>query len=470
MPRIWLDFCNFLIEQKQITRTRHVFDRALMSLPVTQHDKIWEYYLDWVVTLPSSQTAICIYNRYIKLNPDIREDFIEYLIGIKRYDEVVTHTIKLLDDDLFYSKKGKSKFDYWMLICDIISRYPDKVKQLDCENIIRHGLNKYTDEVGRLWVSLCNYYIRQGLFDKARDIFEEGLSKITTARDFSLIFNAYLKFEEEVVKNLLELENEEEEENEINNYEKNLNDLIENSFMQLEIKVIEKGEIHNEFDIKNKNKENEKKNIGRNKKKDNSNNSNYNNNNNFTLLDQEKEANKNNINLKLFKISNLIERRPFLLSDAIIRQNPNNVKEWLKRVKLCNNDKELIIATFEKAINTINQYKAFGKLENLYIEYAKFYEGIDSLGKANETFHRATQLNFRSLDSYANIWCEWSEMHLRCGNHYDAYCIAKRGCTTTNNNNNSYKKNKDEGGNMIIKIKSNYLFLLFFLFYFLFFL
>jgi pre-mRNA-splicing factor SYF1 len=443
MPRIWLDFCNFLIEQKQITRTRHVFDRALMSLPVTQHDKIWENYLYWVVTLPSSQTAICIYNRYIKLNPDIREDFIEYLIGIKRYDEVVTHTIKLLDDDLFYSKKGKSKFDYWMLICDIISRYPDKVKQLDCENIIRHGLNKYTDEVGRLWVSLCNYYIRQGLFDKARDIFEEGLSKITTARDFSLIFNAYLKFEEEVVKNLLELENEEDEENEINNYEKNLNELIENSFSQLEIKGKEKiktAEIYYNNNNKNKNK---------NKKKENFNNNNKN--NNITLLDEEKEANKNNINLKLFKISNLIERRPFLLSDAIIRQNPNNVKEWLKRVKLCNNDNELIIATFEKAIKTINQYKAFGKIENLYIEYAKFYEGIDNLGKANETFYRATQLNFRSLESYSNIWCEWSEMHLRCGNHYDAYCIAKRGCTTTNNNNNN-RKNKDEGGKKILKI------------------
>ena len=422
MPRIWLDFCNFLIEQKQVTRTRHIFDRALMSLPVTQHDKIWEPYLDWVVTLPSSQSAICVYNRYIKLNPDIREDFIEYLIDIKRYDEVVSHTIQLLDDELFYSKKTKSKFDYWMLICDIISRYPDKVKHMDCENIIRHGLNKYTDEVGRLWVSLCNFHIRQGLFDKARDIFEEGLSKISTARDFSLIFNAYLKFEEEVVKNLLELENEEEEE-QISKYEENLDKLLENSFSQLEIAGKDKGN----KEIKTKEvKKNEKK--GKNK--------------DAVILNEEKEATQNNINLKLFKISNLIERRPFLLSDAIIRQNPNNVKEWLKRVKLCKDDKELIISTFEKAIKTVNPHKAFGKLENLYIEFSKFYEGIDNLEKANETFHRATQLHFKSLESGANIWSEWSEMHLRCGNHYDAYYVAKRGCTTSNSN----RKNSDDEG------------------------
>ncbi|MFN9905244.1 MAG: hypothetical protein ACK56F_03840, partial [bacterium] len=70
---------------------------------------------------------------------------------------------------------------------------------------------KYTDEVGRLWISLCNFYIKQGLFEKARDTFEEGLSRISTARDFSLIFNAYLKFEEELVTSMIQLEDEKDE-------------------------------------------------------------------------------------------------------------------------------------------------------------------------------------------------------------------------------------------------------------------
>ena len=406
MPRIWIEYCRFLMDQKLITKTRHIFDRALMSLPVTQHEKIWEIYLDWVISLPTSQTAICVYNRYIKLNPDIREDFIEYLIDIKRFDEVVINTIELLDDDLFYSKKNKSKFDYWMLICDIISKYPEKVNHLDCENIIRNGLNKYTDEVGRLWISLCNFYIRQGLFDKARDIFEEGISKISTARDFSLIFNAYLKFEEEVVKNILELENEVEEK--INNeYEEGLDRLLENSFSQLKLN----NNQNNRSPIEN------------------------------SISNEEKENMKFDINLKLFKISNLIERRPFLLSDALIRQNPNNVKEWLKRIKLCKDDTELIISTYEKAIKTVVPVKAFGKAEQLYIEYAKFYEGIDDLEKANNTFYKATNQIFKTLESLTTIWCEWTEMHLRCGNHLDAYYIAKRGCT---NQNKRYRKN-DQG-------------------------
>ncbi len=407
-----------------------------MSLPVTQHEKIWEIYLDWVITLPSSQTAICVYNRYIKLNPDIREDFIEYLIDIKRYDEVVIHTITLLDDDLFYSKKNKTKFDYWMLICDIISKYPDKVKHLDCESIIRHGLNKYTDEVGRLWVSLCNFYIRQGLFDKARDIFEEGLCKISTARDFSLIFNAYLKFEEEVFKNILELENDEED-MQNKEYEEGLDRLLENSFAQLgfndkvneaknKFSALKENEVDNKNEVVVEKKKNRKNKVNENLKAMTA----------SSKIDYEKNSEKDSlkfdINLKFFKISNLIERRPFLLSDALIRQNPNNVKEWLKRVKLCKDDQELIITTYEKAIKIVNPVKAFGKAEQLYIEFAKFYESINKLEKANETFFRATELHFKSLDSIATLWCEWSEMHLRCGNHFDAYYIAKRGCTTAN--------------------------------------
>jgi len=38
------------------------------------------------------------------------------------------------------------------------------------------------------------------MFDKARDVFEEGLEKIYTLKDFGLIFNSYVKMEEEMVE------------------------------------------------------------------------------------------------------------------------------------------------------------------------------------------------------------------------------------------------------------------------------
>ena len=60
------------------------------------------------------------------------------------------------------------------------------------------------------------------MFEKARDIFEESLSKIITARDFGIVYNAYLKFEEEMLNVMADEEEVEEEvkdeklENEIN--------------------------------------------------------------------------------------------------------------------------------------------------------------------------------------------------------------------------------------------------------------
>ena len=143
MPRVWLDYCKFLIDQKLITKTRHTFDKCLKSLPVTQHEVIWDMYIGWVETLPLYQTAIVVYKRYLKLNPDGREYFIDYLISIRKYDEAILNIIQLLNDDLFHSKKGKSKFDMWILLCEIISKHPEKVNNIDCESIIRYGLNKY---------------------------------------------------------------------------------------------------------------------------------------------------------------------------------------------------------------------------------------------------------------------------------------------------------------------------------------
>ena len=50
MPKIWLDYAKFLSRQQFVTRTRKTYDRALQSLPATQHSVIWIRYLDWAET------------------------------------------------------------------------------------------------------------------------------------------------------------------------------------------------------------------------------------------------------------------------------------------------------------------------------------------------------------------------------------------------------------------------------------
>ena len=46
--------------------------------------------------------------------------------------------------------------------------------------IIRSGLSRFTDEVGRLWCKLADYYIRLGQFERARDVYEEAINSVVS--------------------------------------------------------------------------------------------------------------------------------------------------------------------------------------------------------------------------------------------------------------------------------------------------
>ena len=48
--------------------------------------------------------------------------------------------------------------------------------------------------------ALADFYIRQGLFERARDIYQEGVEAVTTVRDFSMVFEALTKFEHALVE------------------------------------------------------------------------------------------------------------------------------------------------------------------------------------------------------------------------------------------------------------------------------
>ncbi|XP_066295028.1 pre-mRNA-splicing factor SYF1-like [Branchiostoma lanceolatum] len=208
MPRIWLDYCQFLMDQKKITRTRRTFDRALRALPITQHHRIWPMYLNFIKTYPLHETAVRVYRRYLKLAPENTEDYIDYLISIDRLDEAATRLADLVNKEEFVSKRGKSNHQLWHDLCDLISKNPDKIRSLNVDAIIRGGLHRFTDQLGMLWNSLADYYIRSGHFEKARDVYEEAIQTVVTVRDFAQVFDAYSEFESTIVNNKLEMDEE----------------------------------------------------------------------------------------------------------------------------------------------------------------------------------------------------------------------------------------------------------------------
>ncbi|KAF2488096.1 hypothetical protein BDY17DRAFT_244227 [Neohortaea acidophila] len=212
MPRIWEMYLTFLCQQPLVTFTRRTFDRALRALPLTQHQRIWNLYRPFANSA-GGETGVKIWRRYIQLHPEQVEDFIDVLVQEKKYTEAVQRYIEILNDPRFKSKEAKGPFQHWTEMLEILIDHARLVPNpiplqngatMDVETIIRSGLERFPDQRGILWVGLARYYINRGNYERARDIFEQGITTALTQRDFSVVFDTYAEAEEAIIQIKLE--------------------------------------------------------------------------------------------------------------------------------------------------------------------------------------------------------------------------------------------------------------------------
>jgi len=141
----------------------------------------------------------------------------------------------------------------------------------------------------------------------------------------------------------------------------------------------------------------------------------------FDAEDTEKDLDER---MKAFEL--LMDRRPFLVNEVLIRRNPNEVVEWEKRIALYGSNDEKVVETYIKALETISPRKATGPLYPLYVNFAKFYEeggSVDpetgesatepNITEARKIFEKGSRVQFKTIDELAELWCEWAEMELR---------------------------------------------------------
>ena len=118
------------------------------------------------------------------------------------------------------------------------------------------------------------------------------------------------------------------------------------------------------------------------------------------------------VEFRLARLEHLTERRPLLLSSVLLRQNPHNVNEWHKRIKLvaAAGDPLQTILCFTEALKTVVPKKATGKPHSLWLAFAKFYEGHGDLENASAIFRKAVLADFKSVDELASVWCAYAEV------------------------------------------------------------
>jgi len=232
------------------------------------------------------------------------------------------------------------------------------------EAILRGGIRKFSDEVGRLWTSLADFHIRRGLFEAARDVYEEGLGAVLTVRDFSTVFDAYSQFEESVLAAKLE-------------------------------GAGDPPAAEEDPDGAN-----------------------------FLLTDT-----GDDVDLRLARLERLMERRPELLSSVMLRQNPHNVAEWLKRVALQEGAPERQVLTFTEAVRTVDPAKAVGRPHALWVAFARFYEAHGDVVNARVVLQKATSVAYKTVEELATVWCEAAELELRAKDFPAALRLMQRATT-----------------------------------------
>jgi pre-mRNA-splicing factor SYF1 len=119
------------------------------------------------------------------------------------------------------------------------------------------------------------------------------------------------------------------------------------------------------------------------------------------------------LELRLARLEYLMDRRPLMLNSVLLRQNPHNVNEWLKRVKLYGEQYEKIIETFTTAAQTIDPKVCTGKLQDLWIAFAQFYDKYQQPDEARYIYDKGIKVNFKNVDDLAAVWCAWCEMELQ---------------------------------------------------------
>lgn len=374
MPRIWEMYLTFLCQQPLVTFTRRTFDRALRALPLTQHNRIWTLYRPFANSA-GGDTAVKIWRRYIQIHPEQVEDFIDLLVREKQYTEAVQRYIKILNNPRFRSKEAKGPFQHWTemleLLIDHARLIPNPVPlpkgtTMDVETIIRSGLQRFPDQRGILWVGLARYYINRGTYERARDIFEEGITTAMTLRDFSVVFDTYAEAEETLITIKME----------------------ESTTRQ------QKGKVDADADA--------------------------------------------DLDIRLMRLEQLMDRRPFLVNDVWLRQNPHNVPEWQKRVALWGDNKQMVVQTYTDAIAAVHPKKATGRFHELWTNYAKFYEAGGDLRNARIIMEKAVKVPYKSVSELAEMWTEWAEMELRNENFDQAVKVMETATKAPKRSNVDY--------------------------------
>ena len=407
MPVIWLAYLRFLTSPAcggAITRTRHAFDRALQALPISQHDLVWPLYVQFAQSGVPPRTARSIWRRYLMFEPGALEEYCDVLVAQGAYAEAARCLTQLLDrltgSSAKRTKAGQSHAQVWLKLAELLCKHPREVAAggtaLDTEAIVRAGIARQEDALAH---SAPDEASRPAFAPPPQT--QEAPTSNNDRQQQSTVGDLWVLLAEYQIR-LGNLEKARDVFEEALGSAKRVADfaVVWDAYTQFEDQVIAQS---------------------------------------IALLEHEqdgraKEDEERVLDMQLARYEYLIQRNPLLVSSVFLRQDPHNVHQWFRRVRVLEQqaaadgtgDYSAVAAAYTTALKTVDPKRATGSPHLLWAAFARFYDEAGQHDAARTIYEKGVQQPFLHVDDVASLWCDYIEAELRHGDTQRARDLARR--------------------------------------------
>ncbi|SCN63493.1 pre-mRNA-splicing factor SYF1, putative [Plasmodium chabaudi chabaudi] len=378
---IYIMYIQFLYIQRNVKKIREVFNKSLQNICLNQHEDIWNYQLKFISKIDSKLINYEYIKRYVTIYPEQVIFLFNHYIKYKMHKQALSTFFYILNnDDINFDLGDKTKYDLYKEIFNLINS--SKMLNNDVMEILRKNLDifKNYENITSIYILLANNFVYEGRWNKAMDIYEEGISESYSINDFSVLFDNYI----ETLKVLIDLKIRGQDGNAIKLANKTDHD-----------EETDESESENEMDI----------------------------------------SDDSIIDLYMDKINYLLDKRKIYIADIKLKNNKNNVYAWLSKIDVIDNENEKI-NLFNQCLKFFKDNDYTGKLSDVYITYAYYYYNNNNYKESVNVFHKAIEdTNIKSLNEMANIFCSWIELEILEKNYNEALQIARLSIDFNKTNN-----------------------------------
>ncbi|KAI9219946.1 hypothetical protein BC828DRAFT_384760 [Blastocladiella britannica] len=379
MPRLWTDFLEFAVANAphRVPEIRAQFDAALCALAPGQHVRVWDLYLPWAEKV-GGEVAVWVHKRYLQCNSSHAAAFTTLLLKQGHHAAAASYLLSAARGSFLASAAASAAaaapaaahplFDK---LVELAVSHPDAFASPEvADQVLEAAVRRHPQHCAKYWAARARARVQRGDLEGARAVFERSLRGVTTLRDFTVLFDAYVEHEEGVVKQQLK------------------------ALARIKRRVAKNASTEDPT----------------------------------TAAAEAAAAAQREVDLRLARLDALVQSRPRLVNDVELRGNPHACAKWVVRATTLVPENRAV-AEFERALRTIHPKHATGGLEQVYAAYARWHEDHNDPDAARKVWERAVRIEYKAVPELVGAWTGYAEFELRRGGVQRARDVMGRACS-----------------------------------------